>query len=358
MIISKKPNPPDYPDPLFNGIPIDKTESHKHLGLTINKHFTWGEHIDSTIVKASKRLSLMNGAKLLLPRRSLCSLYKTMVLPIIEYCDVIYDNCTISNALALENTQRRAALICTGAYRHTSNDSLLAELGWQPLRIRRQTHKLLLMFKIQNSLTPPYLQQLIPETPQNHYRLRSRSSGALPIPYSRLSSTRNSFVHSTIKLWNSLTDDIRCSGSLCTFKHKLKNKILLQFNPRFIPHLYLFSPMGNATVQHCRMRLGLSALNYQRFTYNFIDDKSCPRCSYPCENAFHFLFNCPAYAAPRATLMESLRNILPNDVIQNLTLLETCLIYGSTELDLQSNLNMFSLVFSFIEATGRFTSQR
>jgi hypothetical protein len=354
MIVSKKPNPPQYPHPVFSGIPIDRKDSHKHLGLIITKTFTWNEHIDCTIVKASRRLYLINCVRFKLPRRSLCSLYKTMVLPIIEYCDIIYDNCTIKKSLALENVQRRAALICTGAYRHTGNDSLLAELGWQPLRIRRQTHKLVLLFKILHSLTPSYLMQIIPRPPQNQYRLRSRTNAALPTPYSRLSSTRNGFVHSTVKLWNSLSDDIRLSDSLLSFKRKLFLKLYTQFNARFIPQLYSFLPMGNAPVYHCRLRLGLSALNFHRFTYNFIDDKSCPNCNHDCENTSHFLFHCPAYAAPRAVLMESLSNHLPDNIIQNLTFLETHILFGSNDVDLQTNLQIFSNVFSFIEATNRF----
>ena len=88
-------------------------------------NFNWNDHIQSAIVKAKKRIHCLNNIKFLLPRRSLSSLYTTMVLPMIEYCDVIYDSCTVRNALDLENVQRRAALVCTGAYRHTSNDALL-----------------------------------------------------------------------------------------------------------------------------------------------------------------------------------------------------------------------------------------
>ena len=69
-----------------------------------------------------------------------------MLLPVIEYCDSIFDNYTIRAALALENVQRRAALACTGAYKHTSNDRLLLELKWIPLRQRRTNHKLNMLY--------------------------------------------------------------------------------------------------------------------------------------------------------------------------------------------------------------------
>ena len=57
----------------------------------------------------------MNFVKHRLPRSGLSSLYKTMILPISEYCDIIYDNCTVRESAALKQVQRRAALVCTGA---------------------------------------------------------------------------------------------------------------------------------------------------------------------------------------------------------------------------------------------------
>lgn len=357
MIVSKKLNRVQYPDLLFNGTVLERTDSYKHLGLTINKNFNWSDHIENTIVKAKKRINCINNIKFLLPRRSLCSLYTTMVLPLIEYCDVIYDNCTLRQSLDIENVQRRAALVCTGAYRHTSNDALLAELSWQPLRIRRQVHKLSLFFKIINLVTPPYLRPIIPRANETQYRLRSASNATLPIPFSRLSSTRSAFVHSTVKLWNNLSPEIRSINSLFGFKRKVKVELYKQHNVKFIPSLYLFMPLGKASVYLCRLRLGLSALNSHRFTYNFIPDKSCPKCNFECESTSHFLFSCPAYAAPRAVLWESLSNHLANNIIHNQAILENYILYGSMELSFDVNLAIFSSVSNYLVATGRFNHE-
>ena len=148
-------------------------------------------------------------------------------------------------------------MVCTGAYRHTSNDALLAELGWQPLRIRRQIHKLLMFYKMYNSLTPSYLRTIIPRAPVSHHRLRSATNAALPIPFSRLSSTRSAFVHSTVKLWNNLSLDVRSIDSVSAFKHRLKLDMYKHHNPKFLPHLYSLMPLGRPSVYTCRLRLGL-----------------------------------------------------------------------------------------------------
>ena len=48
-----------------------------------------------------------------LQRGTLCRLYKSMVLPNIKYCNIIYNNCTLRDSIAIEQVQRRAALVCT-----------------------------------------------------------------------------------------------------------------------------------------------------------------------------------------------------------------------------------------------------
>ena len=185
--------------------------------------------------------------------------------------------------------------------------------------------------------------------------LRSRSTTALPIPYSRLSSTRNAFAHPTIKLWNSLNDDMRTADSVSNFKLHVKQHLYKKYNARFMPMLYSSIPLGRAAILHCRLRLGLSGLNYHRFTYNFISFKHCSLCTSNCENIKHYLFECPAFAAQRMVLMRDLSTKLPAHIIRDLNTLETYLIFGSPDISLNENLAIFSLVSTYLVSTGRFT---
>ena len=53
--------------------------------------------------------------------------------PVLDYGDSIYDAYLRSESDSVENFQRKAALVCTGAFRITLNDRLLNELGWQKI---------------------------------------------------------------------------------------------------------------------------------------------------------------------------------------------------------------------------------
>ena len=294
----------------------------------------------------------MNNIKTKLPRNALCALYKSMLLPVIEYCDVIFDNCTIRAALALENVQRRAALACTGAYKHTSNDRLLLELNWIPLRQKRTNHKLVILYKIIHGLAPSYLTAILPRPRDAGYRLRSFNNMSLPTPSARLSCVRNSFLNLSIKSWNSLDKIIRSSPSYFSFKSKLlkRSKSNLHFNPILYSRF-----LGKAAVNHTRMRLGLSALNSQRYKYNMVPSPSCERCGAPQEDPYHIFFVCPAYAVPRQTLTQDLNRILSVDIVQNKKQVEIILLYGSEILDHHTNLILFTTLHDFIYSCGRFS---
>ena len=189
QIISNRKNV-IYPNLIFDGVVINRSSGHVHLGLTITSNLSWQRHIDKAILKANKILYVMNNIKTKLPRNALCALYKSMLLPVIEYCYIIFDNCTIRAALALENVQRQVALACTGAYKHTSNDRLLLELNWIPLRQRRTNHKRVMLYKIIHELAPSYLTAILPRPRDAGYRLRSFNNMSLPTPSARLSCAK------------------------------------------------------------------------------------------------------------------------------------------------------------------------
>ena len=52
----------------------------------------------------------MRRSKHILPRSCLDKLYKSMILPLFDYCDVIYDSCTMYESEQLDKLQRKASL--------------------------------------------------------------------------------------------------------------------------------------------------------------------------------------------------------------------------------------------------------
>jgi len=144
----------------------------------------------------------------LLPRLCIEKLYKSFVRFLLDYPDVIYDNCSNIDSTKIENIQRRTGIILTGAIRVTKHKTLLKEAGVEPLKMRRKLHRLTYLFKIKNNLKPDYLVNIHPLSSHNtqNYDLR-RPSQLIPIR-ARTAIYYNSFLPTTIRDWNSLPKDV------------------------------------------------------------------------------------------------------------------------------------------------------
>ena len=73
----------------------------------------------------------------------------------------------------LQKLQNRAARIITGASYLQRSSDVLCELGWMTLEAMRKCQKAILMFKILNEITLPYLSQMFTHSASFHdYGLR------------------------------------------------------------------------------------------------------------------------------------------------------------------------------------------
>ena len=80
-----------------------------------------------------------------------------MILPVIDYGSVVYDSLSLQQYNKIENLQRRAAIICSGAHPRTETNKLLSDLGWMHLKDRRIYLKRTYFYKIFVNASPPYL---------------------------------------------------------------------------------------------------------------------------------------------------------------------------------------------------------
>ena len=91
------------------------TEQHKHLCLIFNQQCSLHHHIQEITGKAWKRLNILRTLKFQLDRRSLQIMYFSYKRPILEYGDIIWDNCFNYEKEEIEKIQIEAGRIVTGA---------------------------------------------------------------------------------------------------------------------------------------------------------------------------------------------------------------------------------------------------
>ena len=113
ILLSMKHNKPYRPPVLLNQTKIAKVNSHKHLGIIFSNDCTWHEHIKLVKSKAWKRINIMCKLKFQLDRKSLQTIYFSFIRPLLEYTDVVWNNCTQYESIELDKIQNEAARIVT-----------------------------------------------------------------------------------------------------------------------------------------------------------------------------------------------------------------------------------------------------
>ena len=125
MTLSRKQNKPLHPPLNMAQLNINKVTAHKHLGVIFSDDGSWHEHIDHVKAKSWFRLNIMRKQKFQLDRKSIEIIYTSFIRPLLEYSNVVWDNCTQYESNDLENSKNEAARIVTGATKLTSLQSLL-----------------------------------------------------------------------------------------------------------------------------------------------------------------------------------------------------------------------------------------
>ena len=102
-------------------------ETHKHLGLLLDKRLAFDHYVEEIILRANKSIGLITKLHRYLSRNSLLTIHKVFIRPHLDYGDVVYDYPgNASFAQKLESVQYKASLAIAGCFRCPSRDKLLS----------------------------------------------------------------------------------------------------------------------------------------------------------------------------------------------------------------------------------------
>ena len=199
LLISRLRQPPPIVLTV-DGSVICKVPSVTYLGVSVSSDLSWTAHIDSVCSKAKRQVGLLHRQFHNASPSCKDQLYKSLVLPILDYCSSLWDPNYAIHVSKLESVQKFAARFVTGRW-SDNYDSLLSHLKWPKLSTRRKKQKLLLCNRTLNncSILPPSL-----FTPHPSPHLRHNHPFALYYPTCHSTAHLSSFAISVVPLWNCL----------------------------------------------------------------------------------------------------------------------------------------------------------
>ena len=151
--------------------------------------------------------------------------YTSLIRPKLEYSSCVWDPHTKSNISKLEMVQRRAARYTCNRFHNTSSvTTMLTELKWPQLQLRRTRTRIIFFYKIIYHLVAIYPSNLlVPSDSRTRQYTHSHSYRHI---HTILDSYKYSFYPKTIVQWNLLpTAAVQCP-TLDSFKEQIPLSVL------------------------------------------------------------------------------------------------------------------------------------
>ena len=203
---------------------IEKVKTFKYLGVMLDEQLLWKEHIDYIASKVSQRIGfLRRSAKPVLPNETLKILCCSLIMPLLDYCDVAWSNASSKILDRLLKLHNRMARMILGAHPRTHIADMFRELKWKELPIRWNQHRMIQVYKCLNDLAPDYLKYTFTRPShaiETRFRMNSSLSNTMKLINNAASRT---FEFMGYTGWNNLSVNQRNSRSLHAFKLSLNN---------------------------------------------------------------------------------------------------------------------------------------
>ena len=204
---------------------ISFVHSVKFLGVIIDEKLNWKEHIDHVSCKIAKAVGAINRIKTIVPYNVLVSLYNTMILPHISYCNIVWGNCAKTHLNRILVLQKRAIRIIfnlqplshTAPYFRKMNCLTIFNIHKQQIAI--------FMFSYCHNYLPKFLDDCFIVN-RSIIKYETRQSNNLYMPNFIYEFSRSTITYAGPKIWNELSNEVKQCPSLATFKRKCKEYLL------------------------------------------------------------------------------------------------------------------------------------
>ena len=199
---------------------LREVSSAKYLGLSIDGHLTWKDHINEICSKANSAKAFLRRNIYQCPKSIKSNCYQTFVRPILEYAAPVWSPFLQCQIYQIEKIQRNMARFILNDYSHYSSvTNMINHLSWPTLESRQTFLELLLFYKIAKKLVETSI-NLVPLT-----TITRGHSYRFSIPLINSTTFANSFVCSTTKLWNNLPEPLVSTANFNVYKEHLSHFI-------------------------------------------------------------------------------------------------------------------------------------
>ena len=194
---------------------MERVCSYKYLGFILDDQLNFNKHMNEMINTVSHKLYLLSRIRRYLTNEACILIFKTMVLSVMEYGDIIYAGTSKINLDKIDRLFYRGLRICNANNVAKNKNQLCMDCNISTLENRRNVHLLLFMHK-QCSKT-----ELLKQT---NVRTRLHKAPVFKTYKPNNEKARQNILYRGANAWNKLPSIDR-NSDFNTFKLKLKRDL-------------------------------------------------------------------------------------------------------------------------------------
>lgn len=206
---------------------LQQVENTKFLGIIIDQHLTWKNHIDSITKKMLKISGILCRIRFYISQSLLKLLYNSLIYPCLHYGNIVWANNYPTRLAKVFQLQKKVLRIITFSTYTAPSLPLFMKLNLLNIH---QINDLLIgtfSYSLHKKALPPYFNDFCTNNSQIHDH-NTRNSKKLHKFFNRTNYRIYSTRNKIIDIWNSIPESIRGSLSVFTFKSRMKRFLLLR----------------------------------------------------------------------------------------------------------------------------------
>ncbi len=209
----------------INNQEVEQVKSFKYLGFLLDESLNYQEHIDYVYTKSCQKLGAIRKCRNCLSNKLTLMLYKSLVAPLIDYCDIVYSNANKTDIAKLQLVQNTACQIILKAGARDHIDDMHRELKLDLLADRRRYHLLAECHKSIHADSHTPLKRFFKLNIQNpNRRTRRLCKFNVLVPRVRTSAGQKAISFIGPSTWNKLCTNLKAIVKLNSFKRELKRQ--------------------------------------------------------------------------------------------------------------------------------------
>ena len=223
IIFHRKKLPSVLNPVLLGSEPLQRVQSTKFLGVTIEDTLKWDKHIKNIANKVNKLSGILYQTRDMLTSSALKTIYHSLIYPNLTYCHVVWGTAGPSKVKQVTNAQKRAIRTISYLKKFDPTNDAFSRLG------------ILKFSEITTYCSAMYVYKSINGFVQNNYftsrtnnRYQLRHPNNLTIPRVRSSQSQKFISFHGSKIWNNLPPDLK-GKPISSFKSSLKAHLLAQY---------------------------------------------------------------------------------------------------------------------------------